>query len=60
MFAATGGHIECLKWARANECPWDGETLRCAEANGHDDIVEWARANGCPEPEENDESDEYD
>ena len=23
-WSAEGGHLEILKWARANGCPWDG------------------------------------
>jgi hypothetical protein len=26
MWAAMFGHLEVLKWARANGCPWDEET----------------------------------
>jgi hypothetical protein len=52
--AAIGGHLEVLKWLRANGCPWGGEdvptALQAAEQRGHEHIVEWARANGCPEP----------
>ena len=49
-YAAGGGQLECLKWLRANGCPWEGRTLTYAEEAGHDHIAEWARANGCPEP----------
>ena len=40
-----------MKWLRANGCPWNGETVQCAEERGHDHIAEWARANGCPKYE---------
>tara|TARA_B110000259_G_scaffold24696_1_gene25319 strand:- start:1668 stop:1805 length:138 start_codon:yes stop_codon:yes gene_type:complete len=43
--AADGGHLEVLKWLRANGCPWDRETHQAAR--GH--ILEWAVANGLPE-----------
>jgi hypothetical protein len=29
-FAAEGGHLDILKWARKNGCPWDFRT--CANA----------------------------
>ena len=46
--AAEGGHLETLKWARENGCPWDCNVLRRAEARGHDRVAAWARNNGCP------------
>ena len=30
--AASGGHLEVLKWARANGCPWDEGLATAAEA----------------------------
>ena len=42
------GHVEILKWARANGCPWDWRSRTCAKEKGHDDILEWAKANGVP------------
>ena len=41
------GHLEILKWARANGCPWNEKTCSHAAMNGHLDILEWARDNGC-------------
>ena len=26
LFAAKGGHLDVLKWARKNDCPWDWRT----------------------------------
>jgi len=46
--AAEGGHLEVLKWARENGCPWDRRTTECANAGGHSDVLEWAKENGCP------------
>ena len=44
-YAAKGGHLEVLKWARANDCPWNA----CAcGGGGHLEVLKWARANGCP------------
>ena len=33
--AAENGHLEVLKWARANGCPWNEETCRAAASSGH-------------------------
>ena len=46
--AARGGHLEVLKWARANDCPWDEWTCAEAAENGHLEVLQWARENGCP------------
>jgi len=37
-----------LKWARANQCPWDERTCRYAAENGHLELLKWARSNECP------------
>ena len=44
--AAHGGHLEVLKWARENDCPWDGRTCAFAANGGHLELL--ARENGCP------------
>jgi hypothetical protein len=46
--AAEYGHLETLKWARENGCPWDAETLVNAVTNEHYDVLRWALANDCP------------
>ena len=46
--AARGGHLEVLKWARANGCPWDEWTCACAAEGGHLEVLKWARENDCP------------
>jgi hypothetical protein len=46
--AAYGGHLELLKWARANGCDWDSRTCEDAALEGHLEVLQWARANGCP------------
>ena len=51
--AARGGHLGVLQWARANGCPWDGETCELAASGGHLEVLRWARANGCPAPRGN-------
>jgi hypothetical protein len=43
-----GGYLEVLQWARANGCPWDGDTCTIAAERGHLEVLRWARANGCP------------
>ena len=47
-FAALNGHLEILKWARENGCPWDSNTCANAALNGHLEVLKWARENGCP------------
>jgi hypothetical protein len=42
------GHLEVLKWARTNGCPWDKETCTFAAAEGHLECLKWAHTNGCP------------
>ena len=48
MFAAQGGHLEVMQWARANGCPWDSLTCAYAAEGGYLEVLQWARANGCP------------
>jgi hypothetical protein len=45
--AATGGHLNVLRWLRAHNCAW-GMTCAAAAKGGHLHILKWARANGCP------------
>ncbi len=42
------GHLEVLKWLRANGCPWNEEVCGLAATEGHLEILKWARENGCP------------
>jgi len=46
--SAKQGSLKVLKWARANDCPWNMWTCAHAARNGHPGILQWARANGCP------------
>jgi hypothetical protein len=48
MNAAMGGHLEILKWARENGCPWDGQTCYFAAVFGRFELLRWARENGAP------------
>ena len=47
-FAAHGGHLEVLKWLRANGCQWDADVCAAAAEKGHHAVLRWARANGYP------------
>jgi hypothetical protein len=33
------GHLELLKWARANQCPWNEGTCTEAAINGHLELL---------------------
>ena len=46
-FAAEGGHLEVLKWARENGSPWDEDICAYAAESGHFEVLKWARENGC-------------
>jgi hypothetical protein len=48
FYAAKGGHLELLKWARQNGFPWDSDTCDNAAEGGHLELIKWARENGCP------------
>ncbi len=43
---AKNGHLEILKWARANGCKWNEDTCSNAATGGHLEVLKWARANG--------------
>ena len=47
-YAARSGHLEILKWARANGCDWDKFTYVEATRGGHLEVLQWAHDNGCP------------
>jgi len=51
-YAAKNGHLEILKWARANLCPWNEETCTNAAVGGHLELLKWAREHRCPWDEE--------
>ena len=46
--AAENGHLEVLKWTRANACPWDQGTCTFAAQGDHLKALLWAMANACP------------
>jgi len=45
--AASGGHLETLKWLRGSGCHWDENTCTRAALGGHLETLTWARENGC-------------
>ena len=45
--AARGGHLETLKFLRANGCEWDSDTCSSAARGGHLEVLKYLRANGC-------------
>eukprot|EP00302_Diacronema_sp_CCMP2436_P010738 CAMPEP_0179887376 /NCGR_PEP_ID=MMETSP0982-20121206/31380_1 /TAXON_ID=483367 /ORGANISM="non described non described, Strain CCMP 2436" /LENGTH=204 /DNA_ID=CAMNT_0021783217 /DNA_START=648 /DNA_END=1263 /DNA_ORIENTATION=+ len=52
MYAALGGHLTLLQYARAAGCLWDFDTCLGAARNGHLALLQWARAHGCEWDEE--------
>jgi hypothetical protein len=46
--AAGGGHLECLKYAHENGCPWDEDTCSMAAGGGNFECLKYAHENGCP------------
>ena len=47
-YAARGGHLKVLKWARDNGCPWDEWTCNNAAWGGHLKVLKWLIEKGCP------------
>ena len=46
--AAQYGHLECLKYAHENGCPWHEKTCAGAAFNGEFECLKYAHENGCP------------
>jgi hypothetical protein len=46
--AATGGHLELLKYLREKGYEWDESTCAYAASEGHVHVLEYLRTNGCP------------
>ena len=46
--AAKNGHIECLKYAHENRCPWDEQTCWEAAESGSLECLKYSHENGCP------------
>ena len=52
--AAWGGHLDVLKWMRADGCPWGHSTVAAATRGGHTEMLEWLVSQDCPAvPQEN-------
>jgi len=47
-YAARGGHVEVLQWAREYNCPWDAVTCAFAAWGGHLDVLMLAQEHHCP------------
>jgi hypothetical protein len=47
--AARSGHLEILKWARFNGCPWDENTYEAADENGDPALVSFLEDQGFPQ-----------
>ena len=50
--AASFGHLEVVKWLRANGCPWDEDACDCAAEYKHWDTLQYLVDNKCPGWEE--------
>ncbi len=48
LYAAENGHLDCLKYAHDNGCPWNIHTTLFAAKNNHLDCLKYAHENGCP------------
>ena len=46
--AAFKGHLDVLKWLRAEGAPWDKWTCAKAAEGGNLNVFMWARKEGCP------------
>jgi hypothetical protein len=45
--ALRSGHLEVLRWARHQGCPWDERGIAVAARNGHLEVLKWMRDNHC-------------
>ena len=48
--ASKNGHLELLKWARLNGCPWDKITYENRVENRNPALVRYLEDEGCPRP----------
>ena len=48
FFLRKRGHLDVLRWARENGCPWDEWTCSFAAHDGQLEVLKYARENGCP------------
>ena len=45
---SAGGHLECLRYAHDNGCPWNERTIAYPSYYGHLACLEYAHEHGCP------------
>lgn len=45
---ASRGHLEILKYAHENGCPWDQWSCRGAAKNGQMEVLKYLHKSGCP------------
>ena len=43
----ANGHLECLKYAHEQGCPWHEDTCTYAASNGHLECLKYAHEEGC-------------
>ena len=48
FYAASNGHLECLKYAHERGCDWSDLTCESAASNGHLECLKYAHEHGCP------------
>ena len=46
-YAALGGNLDVVQWARGNDYYWNSITCSNAALNGHLHVLQWLRKNGC-------------
>ena len=44
VWAAEGGHLEVVRWAREHDCPWDARNGVFAAMGGHLEVLRGAGA----------------
>ena len=47
-YAAEGGHLQVLMWAREQGWPWNSRVCHRAAGAGHLQVLRWAREHDCP------------
>ncbi len=47
-YAALGGHLDVIQWARKHELRWNEAACDNAALSGHTNLMLWLLDNGCP------------
>jgi len=47
-YAASGGHMEVVRWLHEHDCPWNDTATMAAARFGHLEVLQWLRARDCP------------